>query len=337
MDLTTTYMGLTLRNPIVHSSSPLSRKIGTIRKLEDEGVAAVVMYSLFEEQIEHESHELDHYLSYGSDSYAEAQSYLPDLEAYNVGPDRYLDHIRRAKDAVEIPIIGSLNGASSGGWIDYAAKIEQAGADALELNIYNIPTDPDLRAEDIERTYVDIVTSVKQHVGIPVAVKLSPYFTNMASMARRLTKAGADALVMFNRFYQSDFDLETLTVVPHLVLSQSYEMRLPLRWTAILYGRVDTDIAITSGVHTHTDVLKAMMAGANVAMITSELLQSGVHRVAEILDSLQRWMSERDYESIAQMRGSMSQQHSAEPGAFERANYMKVLESWRPDPTGRID
>lgn len=335
MDLTTTYLGMTLKNPLVPSASPLSRHIDNIRRMEDKGAAAVVMYSLFEEQIEHESLALDHFLDYGSQSFAEALSYFPELENYNVGPDEYLNLVSSAKQAVDIPIIGSLNGITTGGWIDYAQKIEQAGADALELNIYYIPTDPDLAAAQVEQRYLNIVQGVRQSINIPIAVKLSPYFSATANMAKRLGAVGADGLVLFNRFYQPDFDLAALEVVPHLVLSTPFEMRLPLRWIAILYGQVEVDLALTSGVHDYDDVLKGLMAGANVVMMTSELLTHGIDRLDEILRGMVTWMEEFEYESVRQMQGSMSQKYVADPTAFERANYMKVLESWRPDPTGQ--
>ncbi|MCB0154346.1 MAG: dihydroorotate dehydrogenase-like protein [Anaerolineae bacterium] len=335
-DLTTNYMGMTLKNPIVASASPLAEDVANIAKMEEAGVAAVVLPSLFEEQLAQQSHHLDHYLSYGIESYAEATSYFPDMADYNTGPDSYLYLIRHAKATVDIPIIASLNGVSTGGWIEYARQIEQAGADALELNIYYIPTDIGMPGTEVEQMYVDIVRDVKDTVSMPVAVKLSPYFSATANMAYRLAEAGANALVLFNRFYQPDFDLENLEVVPHLVLSNAYEMRLPLRWVAILYGRVPTDFAITSGVHTHEEVLKGMMAGAKVTMMTSELLRNGIGRINEILGDLVRWMEEHEYESIVQMQGSMSQQNVAEPAVFERANYMKVLQSWHPDPTGRL-
>jgi dihydroorotate dehydrogenase (fumarate) len=336
MDLTTTYMGMTLKNPIVPSASPLSESIDGIRRMEDGGAAAVVMYSLFEEQITLESYQLDHYLSYGVESFAEALSYFPDMETYRIGPDDYLDLISQAKRTVDIPIIGSLNGVSTGGWIEYARKIEEAGADGLELNVYYIPTDLYMASTKLEQMYVDILRDIKESISIPVAMKLSPYFSTTANLAYRLAEAGADALVLFNRFYQPDFDLESLEVVPHLVLSNSHELRLPLRWVAILYGRVSVDFAITSGVHTYEDVLKGLMAGAKVTMLASELLQNGIHRIGEILDDMSHWMEEYEYESVAQMQGSMSQQNVAEPAAFERANYMKVLQSWRPDPSGRL-
>lgn len=336
MDLTTTYMGMTLKNPIVPSASPLSEDLDGIRRMEDAGAAAVVMYSLFEEQITLESHQLDHHLTYGIDSFAEALSYFPDMETYHVGPDDYLKLIGRAKQSVDIPIVGSLNGVSTGGWVEYARKIQDAGADALELNVYYLPTDLSMTGAAVEQMVLDILTDVKKSVSIPVAVKLSPYFSATANVASRLAGAGADALVLFNRFYQPDFDLENLEVVPRLVLSNSDELRLPLRWVAILYGRVPVDLAITSGVHTLEDVLKGLMAGANVTMMASELLQNGIHRIGHILEGMARWMEEYEYESVAQMQGSMSQQHVAEPAAFERANYMKVLSSWRPDPASRV-
>jgi dihydroorotate dehydrogenase (fumarate) len=327
MNLTTKYMGLTLKNPIVPSASPLTEHMDTIRQLEESGAAAIVMHSLFEEQINLESHQLDHFLSHGTHSFAEAQSYFPDLATYNIGPEKYLEEIRRVKEAVGIPVIGSLNGVSAGGWTKYAKLIQEAGADAMELNIYYVATDPDMTGADVEQMYVDVLRQVKQSVTIPVAIKLSPYFSAMANMAKRLCDAGADGLVLFNRFYQPDLDLEELTVKPDVVLSRSPELRLPLRWTAILHGRVSADLAITSGVHTYEDVLKAMMAGARVAQMTSELLERGVGRIKDILAGVERWMEEHEYESIQQMQGSMSQKNVAEPAAFERANYMKVLAS----------
>ena len=330
MDLTTSYMGMTLKNPIVPSSSPLSHKVESIKRLEDAGAAAVVMYSLFEEQINSESYYLDYYLSQGIDTFGESLSYFPEMSGYNIGPDDYIDLIRKAKQSVDIPIIGSLNGISSGGWIDYACLIEEAGADALELNIYYIPTRIDLKGSEVENLYVEILQDVKRVVSIPVAMKLSPFFSSTAHMANRLSIAGADALVLFNRFYQPDFDLEKLEVVPHLVLSESDELRLPLRWVAILFSQIGADLAITSGIHTGQDVLKALMAGARVAMMASELLQNGVQRIGEVLRELVNWMEDHEYNSIEQMIGSMSQRHVVEPAAFERANYMKTLASYRP-------
>lgn len=329
MDLTTTYMGLQLKNPIVPSASPMSKDLGTIKRMEDAGASAIVMYSLFEEQITHEQRELDHFLMQGAESYQEAMSYFPATEDFNLGPDEYLEHIRQAKEQTAIPIIGSLNGVSAGGWLEYAKKIEQAGADGLELNVYYIPTNKTYTAQEIERIYIDDLTRVKQAVSIPVAMKLSPYFSAMANMAARLDEAGADALVLFNRFYQPDFDLEALEVLPTVNLSHSGEGRLPLRWIAILHGNVKASLAATTGIHSAQDVLKMMMAGADVAMMCSALLQHGPQHIAAVLADLQRWMEEKDYVSIAQMKGSMSQRSVAEPAAFERANYMKALNSWR--------
>jgi len=328
VDLTTSYLGLELKNPLVASASPLSKKLDLVKQLENAGTAAIVMYSLFEEQITHESRELDHFLTRGTEHYGEALSYFPDLGRYNVGPEPYLEHLHRIKQAVSIPVIGSLNGISSGGWIEYAQRIEQAGADALELNIYYMPTDTDLTSAELEETYVALVRDVCTRVRIPVALKLSPFFTALPNISRRFARAGAGALVLFNRFYQPDFDLEQLEVTPNLQLSTSHDLRLPLSWIAMLYGRVPLDFALTSGVHTAQDVLKAMMAGANVAMMASELLANGIYRVREILADLRAWMIEHEYGSIREMQGSMSQRAVAEPAAFERANYMKALNSF---------
>ena len=328
IDLTTTYLGMPLKNPLVVSASPLSKKVELVRRLEEAGAAAVVLYSLFEEQITHESHELDHFLNRGSHTYGEALSYFPDLDRYNLEPALYVEHLHRVKQAVEIPVIGSLNGVSPGGWVHYAREIEQAGADALELNIYFMPTDHDISSGELEENYLALVRAVRAQVCIPIALKLSPFFTSLPNIARRFVEAGADGLVLFNRFYQPDIDLGKLEVVPSLTLSDSHDLRLPLRWIAILYGRVAADLALTSGVHTARDVLKAMMAGANVAMLASELIGNGIRRLPEILNDLWAWMEEYAYESIEQMRGSMSQRAVAEPAAFERANYMRALNSF---------
>jgi dihydroorotate dehydrogenase (fumarate) len=330
MNLTTNYLGMLLKNPIVASSSPLSHNVDSICRLEDAGAAAVVMYSLFEEQIGFDSYYIDHHLTQGTDSYAESISYFPDMQSYNVGPDEYLNLIRRAKEAARIPIIGSLNGASVGGWTDYAALIEEAGADALELNVYYLPTNTAIKGSDVEALYLDILSSVREVVTIPVAVKLSPFPSSTANMASCLSAQGADGLVLFNRFYQPDFDLENLEVATRLVLSNSNELRLPLRWVAILYGRVKADLAITSGVHTSEDVIKGLMAGARVTMMASELLQNGIRRIGQVLNELVTWLNEHEYESVTQMIGAMSQKHCSEPAAFERANYMKMLQSYRP-------
>ena len=329
MDLSTTYMGLQLRNPLVASSSPLSHKVDTICKLEEAGIGAVVMYSLFEEQINLESQQLDYFLTHGTESYAEALSYFPDLGEYNVGPDEYLNLIRKAKETVNIPVIASLNGVSAGGWVKYARMMEQAGADALELNVYYLSTDPDVLGTEVEQLTVDVVKAVRAEVSIPLAVKMGPFFSSIPNMAERLADAGANALVLFNRFYQPDIDIENLEVKPHLVLSNSDELRLPLRWTAILYGRVPVDLAITTGVHTYQDVLKGLMAGAKVTMMASELLQNGLGRIGQILQEMQGWMEEYEYSSVQQMVGSVSQKNVAQPAAFERANYMKVLDSYK--------
>lgn len=330
MNLTTNYLGMCLKNPIVASSSPLSHTVDSIRRLEDAGAAAVVMYSLFEEQIGFDSYYIDYHLTQGIDSYAESISYFPDMQSYNVGPEEYMNLIRRAKQAVNIPIIGSLNGTSVGGWTDYAGLMEEAGADALELNIYYLPANIDITGFEVETLYLDILAAVRETVTIPVAVKLSPFFSSIANMANRLANHGADALVLFNRFYQPDFDLEKLEVAPRLVLSNSNELRLPLRWVAILHGRLSVDLAITSGIHTSHDVIKGLMAGANVTMMASELLQNGICRIGQVLNDLVIWMRDHEYESVLQMIGAMSQKHCAEPAAFERANYMKILQSYRP-------
>jgi dihydroorotate dehydrogenase (fumarate) len=334
VDLTTSYLGLPLKNPLVASASPLSQHVDVVRQLEEAGVSAVVMYSLFEEQIIADSLRLHRDLTQGTESYAEAITYLPDLSQYSddhryrIGPEAYVERLGKLKQAVNIPVIGSLNGYTSGGWIEYAREIEQAGADALELNIYNLPTDPDLTSSQIEDNYLELVKAVRASVHIPLAVKLSPFFTALPNFARRLADAGVDGLVLFNRFYQPDFDLEELEVVPRLVLSSSQELRLPLRWIAILYGRIPVDFALTSGIHTTEDVLKATMAGASACMLASTLLKYGVQHAASILDGLTTWMEQQEYESIHQMKGSMSQQAVAEPAAFERANYIKVLSSF---------
>lgn len=330
VDLSTTYMGLRLKNPIVPSSSPLSHTVEGIRAMEDAGAAGVVMYSLFEEQITLDSLLLSHQLDHTTHHAAEALSYFPELACYNVGPERYLNLVEAAKRATGIPIIGSLNAFSPGGWTHYARLIEEAGADALELNVYYIPADALLSGAEVEQVYVEILREVKRTISIPVALKLSPYFSSPGHMARRLVEEGADALVLFNRFYQPDFDLENLEVVPRLVLSGSHDIRLPLSWVAILYGQLLTDFAITSGVHTHEDVLKGLMSGAKVTMMASELLQRGVGRITKVLGALEAWMVEHEYESVMQMIGSMSRTNVANPSAFTRANYMKLLAAYRP-------
>jgi len=332
-DLTTTYLGLKLKNPLVASAAqPFSTRVEKVQQLEQAGIAAVVMYSLFEEQIIHESLELDHYLTYGSESSAEVNAYFPQTGNFTLAPAAYIDTISKVKKAVQIPVIGSLNGVSTGGLIKYARKIEDAGADGLELNLYYLPTDPNLTALEIEDNYVALVHDVCKSIKIPVAVKISPFFTAIPNIAKRLAEAGAKGLVIFNRFFQPDFDLEELEVVPNLELSDSRDLRLPLRWTAILYGRIQADLALTSGVHTTQDVLKATMAGAAVSMVTSVLLKQGFGWVRSTLGELEQWMIEHDYESINQMKGSLSQKSVKDPAAFERANYMKALTSFKSLP-----
>lgn len=332
IDFSTTYLGLELKNPLVASASPLSKKVENAKKLEEAGVSAIVMYSLFEEQIIHDSLELDHYLTRGTNSFAEALTYLPDLGTYNMGPERYLDHLSGLKKAVSIPVIGSLNGVSKGGWVRYARLMQDAGADAVELNMYYLSADPDLTGQELEDNYVDLVAEVNSAISIPLAVKLSPFITSLPNFAHRLVTAGANGLVLFNRFYQPDFDLEELEVVRTLVLSDSNDLLLPLRWISILYGKIDADLALTSGIHTAQDVLKSMMAGARVAMLASAILQDGYEVIPSILTDLQAWMETYEYQSIKQMQGSMSQQSVAEPAAFERANYIRILSEFRDLP-----
>ncbi len=329
MDLSTTYMGLKLKNPIVPSASPLSRTVDMVKKLEDAGAAAVVVYSLFEEQITHDQSEYDHYMTSNTESFAEALNYFPATNDYNMGPDQYLRHISNLKSAVEIPVIGSLNGVSAGGWLKYAKQIEEAGADGLELNVYYIPTNIDKDGAVIEEIYLRDLIKVKKELKIPVAMKLSPYFSSMSNMAKKLDAAGADALVLFNRFYQPDLDIENLEVVPNLDLSNNWEMRLPLRWIAILHSRIKANLAATTGIHKYEDVLKMIMAGADITCMCSELLANGIGRISEVLKEVEQWMTEKEYESIEQMKGSMSQKSVADPAAFERANYMKALNNYK--------
>jgi dihydroorotate dehydrogenase (fumarate) len=331
-NLTTRYLGLTLKNPLVASASPLTKKIESAKKLDEAGVGAIVMYSLFEEQIIHDSLELDHYLTRGTNTSAEALSYLPDSGTYAIGPGKYLDHLTAVKKTVNVPVIGSLNGVSKGGWTRYAHHMQDAGADAIELNLYYLSADPELTSVELENTYIELISDVRSSITIPLSVKLSPFITALPNFAKRAVEAGADGLVLFNRFYQPDFDLDNLEVTNSLVLSNSDELNLPLRWISILYGKIKADLALTTGVHTATDVIKAMMAGANVTMLASELLQNGYGRIPDILATMQAWMDEHEYKSIQQMQGSMSQQAVKEPAAFERANYMKVLNAYHDLP-----
>lgn len=329
MDLSTSYMGLKLKNPIIASASPLSEKVDTVKALEDAGAAAVVVYSLFEEQLMHEENALDFYLTSTAESYAEAVTYFPKPFEFKLGPEEYLNHIAKLKKAVNIPVIGSINGVSVGGWVKFAKSLQDAGADAIELNVYYVPTDMNIVGSQIEQIYVNTLKAVKENVKIPVAMKLSPYFSSMSNMVHKLDQAGADALVMFNRFYQPDFDLDKLEVTPNLALSSNWELRLPLRWIAILYGKIKANMAATSGIQDYPDVIKVMMAGGDAAMMCSELLRNGIGRIHQILSGLEKWMDEKEYESISMMKGSMSQKSVAEPSAFERANYMKMLQSYK--------
>jgi len=328
MDLSTTYHGLNLKNPLVVSASPLAEELRNLRRMEDSGAAAIVLPSLFEEQINIESRVLDRFLQQGTESFAESLTYFPDMTGYNLGPEGYCEHVRRAKAAVDIPIIGSINGSSVGGWTEYARKIQDAGADALELNIYYIPTSTDQTGEEVEKLYCDLVTTVKSSLRIPVAVKISAYFSALPHIAKRLDQAGADALILFNRFYQPDFDIDNLEVVPNLLLSTSHELLLRLNWVAILFGHIKADLAVTGGVHTAADVLKAMMAGARVVALTSSLLHNGIGHLATLRNDMLTWMEEHEYQSIRQMQGSMSQRAVADPAAFQRANYVRVLSSY---------
>jgi dihydroorotate dehydrogenase (fumarate) len=327
MDLSTTYLGLSLKNPIVPSASPLSKDIDKIKEMEDAGAAAVVLQSLFEEQITHEELEFYFHTEPYEESYAEATTYFPKSINYESGPEEYLEHIRKAKEAVSIPIIASLNGATPGGWTEYAKKMELAGADALELNVYMLATDPNRSSEDIEHIYLDILRMVKSTVSIPVVMKISPYFSSLAGFAKKLDDAGVDGLLLFNRFYQPDIDLENLEVVPNVILSTPQSMRLPLRWIAILYGKVRADLAATSGIHTAEDVIKMTMVGAKVTQLFAALHEYGIDYIRKVLKDIKNWMIDHEYESLDQMRGSMSHRSVANPAAFERANYMRALRS----------
>lgn len=328
MDLSTTYMGLKLKNPLVPSAGPLTARLDSLRELEDGGAGAVVLHSLFEEQITHEASELDHLTRQGAESFAESLTYFPAVQDYRLEPDDYLDHVRQAKAALDIPVIASLNGTTVGWWVEYARKLEQAGADALELNVYYVAADPDQHSPDVENRYVQILKAIKSQVRIPVALKLGPYFSALAGFAKRLDEAGAGGLVLFNRFYQPDINLDRLEVVPDLMLSTPFEMRLPLRWIAILHGRIRASLAGTTGIATGHDVLKMLMAGADITQMCSVLLRKGTRELSRIRGDVAAWMEEHEYESVEQMKGSMSQRACADPAAFERANYMKTLNSY---------
>lgn len=328
MDISTTYLGLELRSPLVASASPLAKDLDNIKRMADAGASAIVLHSLYEEEIRIEREALMHHLDYGTDSYAEALSYFPEPETFYAKTDDYLKHISEARKVVDVPIIASLNGSSLGGWTDFAKQMQEAGASAIELNIYNIPTDINQSGAEVEQLYIDIVQAVKENVSIPIAVKLSPYFSNMANMAKQLVDAGANGLVLFNRFYQPDIDLEMLEPVPNIILSTPFALRLPLRWIALLYGQVKTDFAATSGIHEAEDVIKVLLAGANVACMTSVILQRGIDHFKTVENGLTLWMESHEYESVEQMCGSVSQIHSPDPSAFERAQYMRGLRNY---------
>ncbi len=331
MDITTSYLGLNLRSPIVPSAAlPLSEDLDTIKRLEDAGAAAIVLHSLFEEQLLREKFELHHHLEYGTESFAESLSYFPEPSEFQVGPELYLNHIRQAKKIVNIPIIASLNGFSPGGWVEYAQLIQQAGADAIELNIYYVPTNFDITGAEVEQNYIDTLTEVKKEVSIPIALKLSPFFSNMANMAKRFDQAGANGLVLFNRFLQPDINPEDLEIEVNSVLSNAHDLRLPMRWIAILYGRIKADLAATSGVQRGHDVIKLVMAGASVTHVCSALLRHGIHYIEVMEEEIKHWMEEYGYESIQQMKGSMSQIHCTDESAYERAQYMKAITSYTP-------
>ncbi|MBN2411571.1 dihydroorotate dehydrogenase-like protein [candidate division KSB1 bacterium] len=333
MDLTTNYMGLKLKNPLVPSASPLSKDLDNIKKLEDAGASAIVLYSLFEEQISFEAEEMDYFLTHGTESYAEALSYFPQSDDYYRGPEEYLEHIQKVKKETNIPVIASLNGVSTGGWIDYSKKMEQAGADALELNVYFLATDPTIESRQIENQYNIILKAVKTNVKIPVAMKLSPYFSSMTKMAMELDEAGADALVLFNRFYQPDLDMEELDVKPGVILSNSDDLRLPLRWIAILSDKIKASLAGTTGVHTALDVIKMIAAGADVTQMCAALLKNGPEYLGKVLRDLNNWLEEKEYASLDILRGSMNQKAVKNPASFERANYMKALNQFKNEYT----
>ena len=324
-DLKTKYLGLELKNPLVASASTLSKKFENIKKMEDAGLSAVVLYSLFEEEIEHESLELNYFLNRGTESFAEALTYFPEMEDFNLSSEKYLDIIRKAKESVDIPIIGSLNGVSNSGWVNHAKLIEEAGADALELNLYFVATDLDVSAAEMEKAYLEVVRAIRKEIRIPLAVKLSPFFSSLPNFVKQLEAAGANSVVLFNRFYQPDLDIEKLEVKPWLELSTTHDQLLPLRWTAILYDRIHMDIALTSGVHNGEGIVKAVMAGASAIMTASELIANGIDRAEGMLKEFSDWVTWHNYESVSQIHGVLSQKSVAAPAAFERANYMKAL------------
>ncbi len=327
-DLSTVYLGMKLTNPLVASAGPLTGNLDALRQLEDSGIAAVVMPSLFEEQIEHDEAQIDRLYRYQAESYAESLSYFPETENYSKGPQDYLELLQEAKEHLAIPVIASLNGHTPGGWTRYAQMLEEAGADALELNVYFVPTDCGMDASEVEQRYVDLVASVRQSISIPLAVKIGSQFTSIPNIAYRLMTVGADGLVLFNRFLEPDLDLETLQIVPDLVLSQPYEVRLPLRWIAILRDQLQGSLAATSGIHHAADVSRVLLVGADVAMLTTALLKKGPRHIETVLTELENWLSENEYVSVEQLKGSMSRANCPDPSALERANYMKALTSY---------
>jgi dihydroorotate dehydrogenase (fumarate) len=335
MDLSTKYLGMQLRTPLVASASPLSQEISGIRNLEDAGASAVVLYSLFEEQLHKEALELELHLNAGTESFAESITYFPHSSEFHTGPDEYLEHIRKAKSAVDIPIIASLNGATLGGWAKYARQVEQAGADAIECNLYFIPTNTEILGSEVETTYADILREVKTSVHIPIAAKLSPFFSNLANVAKRFDQIGTNGLVLFNRFYQPDIDLEELEIKPNVLLSSAQDLRLPLTWIGILYGHIRANLAATSGVHGPEDVIKLLMVGADVTMLCSALLRYGVGHLRHVEEGVVQWMEKHEYESVQQMQGSMSQLRCPDPGAFERAQYMRAVKGLQHVVDGR--
>lgn len=328
VDLSTTYLGLKLKNPLVVSACPLTAEITELCRLEDAGAAAAVLPSLFEEQIEHDAEEMIRVHEFGTDSFAEALTYFPEQEDYCTGPEKYLDTIGAAKRAVDIPVIASLNGTSRGGWVRYARMMQEAGADALELNVYFVAADPSQTGRDVESRCLDLVSAVRESISIPLAVKIGPFFSSMTDMARRLSEAGADGLVLFNRFFQPDIDLESMEARPRLQLSSSLELLLPLRWIALLHGRVNASLAASGGIHDSTGLLKALAAGADVGMVASALYMNGVGHVAAMLDAMRDWLDTNEYNSVEQLKGSMSRENCPDPTAFQRGNYMKTLTSY---------
>ncbi len=335
IDLSTKYMGLELKNPLVVAACPLSGDADTLKRLEDAGASAAVLPSLFEEQIVHDEQEVNKLYEYQTESFAESLSHFPELNSYNTGTKEYLDVLELARAKVKMPLIGSLNGATVGGWTSYAKSMVDAGADAMELNIYFIPTDPNMTSKNVEEHYAELVASVKQSVSVPLSVKIGPYFTSMPGLLSRVTAAGADAIVLFNRYLEPDIDLETLEVAPNLVLSSRHELRLALRWIAILRDQTDISIAATGGVHFADDVIKALLAGADIVQMATALLRYGPPYIKKLLEEIERWLEEHEYVSVEQMKGSLSRGNSPDPSAFERANYMKALTSFTSEfPTG---